>query len=581
MKIMRFFFICLIPFYISGQNWEQVNSFPFPGVHHPITFSYEQYAFVITGSNTDNVYRYDNTLETWLQLSSFPGGERGFAYGLAVGDKAYMGFGSTPNGTYPTDWWEYDILNDIWNQKTDFPYIGRNHPAMTSVGDKIYVGCGSNDSGNLGDWWEYDITNDSWIQKTDLPANDRHHPFYFSIGNYSYVGFGHGSVSGPGSNPSSSSYIYNDFYKYDGLNDTWYQMANFPSEARVAGTQFSFNNKGYILSGDGDNHGPLDSGEFWQYDPSLDIWTQLNSHPGDAIWAPGNFIIDCSVYFLLGQNNNTFPSVYPSNIYKYKLSLDCGCTDPLAFNYSSVAVIDDGSCCYISGCTDISALNYDSTACFDDGSCIPIVLGCTNITASNFDPLANTNTAYGGALDTAFGTGGFFTGNQHLIFDATSSCLIESAVIYAENANVITFELRDNSGAILEDTTINVLSGKQRIYLNFSIPVANDMQLGVSAANSGLYRNNSNANYPYNIGSAINIKSSSANTNPSSYYYFFYDIQVTVPCFDVTGIIENTRYDNKILKVLNVLGQETVIKKKEPLIYLYDNGKSEKVIIIE
>ena len=55
MKIMRFFFICLIPFYISGQNWEQVNSFPFPGVHHPITFSYEQYAFVITGSNTDNV----------------------------------------------------------------------------------------------------------------------------------------------------------------------------------------------------------------------------------------------------------------------------------------------------------------------------------------------------------------------------------------------------------------------------------------------------------------------------------------------------------------------------------------------
>ena len=49
---------------------------------------------------------------------------------------------------------------------------------------------------------------------------------------------------------------------------------------------------------------------------------------------------------------------------------DYGCTDSNAYNYSQVAIIDDGSCCYIVGCTDATAVNYDSLACFDDGSCM-------------------------------------------------------------------------------------------------------------------------------------------------------------------------------------------------------------------
>ena len=82
----------------------------------------------------------------------------------------------------------------------------------------------------------------------------------------------------------------------------------------------------------------LDEGEFWEYEPVTDNWTQLNSHPGDAIWAPGCFVIGCDVYFLLGQNTGTFPGSYPLNIYKYKLSQDCGCTDSNAVNFSIAAI---------------------------------------------------------------------------------------------------------------------------------------------------------------------------------------------------------------------------------------------------
>ena len=211
---------------------------------------------------------------------------------------------------------------------------------------------------------------------------------------------------------------------------------------------------------------------------------------------------------------------------------DYGCTDSLAYNYSVVAIIDNGNCCYISGCTDPLAFNYDSAACFDNSSCIATILGCTNPTASNFDPNSNTGIAFGGALDNTFGTGGYFTGNQHLIFDATKACVIKSAVIYAQVATSITFELRDNASNIIDDTTLSVVIGQQRLDLSFDVPVSTNLQLGISGNNSGIYRNNSNPSYPYDIASAINITGSSA--SQSGYYYFFYDIEVEIACLNST-----------------------------------------------
>ncbi len=584
MKKTILIFLFLFPLLGFSQPWNQVSNFMADGRHHPITFSNDDYGFVISGSYLDDVYKYDKSSDTWSQLQDIPFTGRGYSYGLAVGNKAYMGFGSTSNGLYPTDWWEYDMNNDSWTQKSDFPGDGRQHPAMVLVDNKIYMGCGGNDNGNLGDWWEYDILTDVWTQKSDIIGNNRHHPFYFGIGDYAYVGFGHGSFSGPGSNPLSSSYIYNDFYRYDPSNNTWTQLADFPSEARVAGTQFSYNGKGYILSGDGDDHGPLSSGEFWEYIPLNDSWNQLQSHPGGAIWAPGNFVIGCNVYFLLGQNwNSSFPTD-PITVYTYKLSEDCGCIDSIAYNFSPLAIFDDGSCCYVSGCTDPLALNYDSLSCYDDGSCIDPIIGCTNPFAANFDPIANTTVAFGGALDNSFASGGYFNGNQHLIFDSYKECVIKSSIIYSESFNTVTFELRDNTGNVIDDTTLSLVSGAQRIHLNFNVPIATDMQLGVAnnaLQANGLYRNNSGATYPYNIGSAINIISSSANTDPYSYYYFFYDIEVEIICDDNLTGVNNITNSKQLIKSIDVLGRDMKGQKNRPLFYIYDDGTVKKKIVLE
>ena len=109
---------------------------------------------------------------------------------------------------------------------------------------------------------------------------------------FAFVGFGHGS--------DDDGTIFNDVYRYDPLNYQWKKMKDFPGEARVAGTQFSYKSHGYILSGDGDDHSYMATGEMHEYDASKDTWRKLPPHVGKSRWAPGCFVIGSDVYFTSG-----------------------------------------------------------------------------------------------------------------------------------------------------------------------------------------------------------------------------------------------------------------------------------------
>ena len=80
----------------------------------------------------------------------------------------------------------------------------------------------------------------------------------------------------------------------------------------------------------------------------------------------------------------------------FDVDLICGCTDPAALNYDSLATLRDNSCIYetiIYGCTDPKALNYDSLATHNSGLCeyAREVGGCTDMSALNYDSLATYN----------------------------------------------------------------------------------------------------------------------------------------------------------------------------------------------
>jgi len=301
-KQVLFYALFLSVNFLFAQSWEPMASLPGGAAdarHHPVTFSVDGYGYLLTGDvngeAANDFMRYDASSDTWEILPDFPGAARSYSYGTSRGTRAYVGFGGS-DGVALKDLWEYDTETEEWTQLSDCPCAARYHPAFIQLDDKIYVGMGNN-SANLKDWWAYDIPTDTWTQKDDLPGPSRHHPFYFGVDNIAYVGFGHGNSVG------GNLSIYNDFYKFDPATEEWTRLNDFPGEARVAGTQFDYNGKGYILSGDGDDHSFMEEGEFWEYEPQTDEWIQLTSHPGSSRWAPGNFVIDNHVYFMCGLSD--------------------------------------------------------------------------------------------------------------------------------------------------------------------------------------------------------------------------------------------------------------------------------------
>jgi len=68
-----------------------------------------------------------------------------------------------------------------------------------------------------------------------------------------------------------------------------------------------------------------------------------------------------------------------------------GCTDPTMFNYCAICNTDDGDCePYVFGCTDSVMFNYNPLANADNSSCTPFIYGCTDPSMLNYNPLANT-----------------------------------------------------------------------------------------------------------------------------------------------------------------------------------------------
>ena len=119
----------------------------------------------------------------------------------------------------------------------------------------------------------------------------------------------------------------------------------------------------------------------------------------------------------------------------------------------------------------------------------------------------------------------------------------------------------------------------QRIELNFDVPAGNNLQLGIANGNSGLYRNSSGADYPYNIADMISITSSSA--NDPEYYYFFYDIEVEALCNNpLTSIEPDVISEPKLLRITNLLGQEVDATTGEVLLYHYDDGSVQKRVVL-
>ncbi len=288
---MKVLYITLFIFclgFVQAQEWEMVGDVPFHK-HHSNGFSYEGKAYVFQGTNNEVasnlVWSYDPITNEWTELDPFPGEARGIAIGDDWNNKYYLGFGRGQNG-YLNDLWEYDPATDTYEQLPSCPCQGRSHPAFVAHNDKIFMGSGSTGNGDLKDWWVYDMLTQTWEQKEDIPGSNRHHPFQFHIDDIIYIGGGHVS----------------NWLSYNPATEEWGDISNLP-QGRVAGSQFSYNGRGYVLAGDDTWHNHVPTEEtFLEYNAETDTWKQLPELPNGSRWAPSSFIIDNELYFFGGIN---------------------------------------------------------------------------------------------------------------------------------------------------------------------------------------------------------------------------------------------------------------------------------------
>ena len=167
-----------------------------------------------------------------------------------------------------------------------------------------------------------------------------------------------------------------------------------------------------------------------------------------------------------------------------------------------------------------------------------------------------------GPTDNTIGGGANFTGFQYLIFDVLDKIELISVRVYAANSGNRTIELRDANGTVLQSLSRYVPAGAFRVNLNFQIDPGTDYQLGIPVGTQpNLYRNNSGTSYPYTIANKVSIKRSSAGTNPTGFYYFFYNWRVKSPdcssarvpvnaivdtTCNITGVTELDAEDNNV-----------------------------------
>jgi len=294
---------------IKGTWIMIANTFPFDASTTVGAFTINNTSYVLAAASIDAMspkylYKFDATNYSWQQLAI----PMSFTYGTLTssGNKMYLYTGTTSN-----NFWEYDPAANSWVQKADYLMGTRVAPTMFTIGNKIYMGLGTTASPDQGyntpdySFYQYDINSDSWSQVADYPASisdgSRIFSSSFVINNIAYVGGG------------ASNHPADEFYSYTPGNNTWTRLKDFnnPTSGKFA---FTSNGYGYLAGGDSYNFPNSTLKSCYKYDAVNDTWTMLPDNiglaqlGGNGIYPGFVFVNNGNVY--LGSGGGQFSQFY-------------------------------------------------------------------------------------------------------------------------------------------------------------------------------------------------------------------------------------------------------------------------------
>jgi gliding motility-associated-like protein len=139
-----------------------------------------------------------------------------------------------------------------------------------------------------------------WVQKATPIGPARACPGVFTIGTNAYLGVGYNGA------------MTYDFYKYDGLTNTWSILPGYPGVGSWGISSFAMEGKGYF--GWGAASPTLYANDLWQYDPIANTWKAMASCPCVPGYSAANFVLGHKAWFIC---NSTGGPPYNPDVWMY------------------------------------------------------------------------------------------------------------------------------------------------------------------------------------------------------------------------------------------------------------------------
>ncbi|TAL62059.1 MAG: T9SS type A sorting domain-containing protein, partial [Bacteroidetes bacterium] len=144
-------------------------------------------------------------------------------------------------------------------------------------------------------------------QKADVGISTRYRAVGFSIGTKGYIGAG---------NDGNNTTAQKDFWEYDPSTNIWTQKADYGGGRRYGPVGFSIGAKGYVGTGSDINYASQQ--DFWEYNPSTNTWTQKANFAGTPRRSAVAFSIGTKGYIGTGDDGNNVQQ----DFWEYDLGAD-------------------------------------------------------------------------------------------------------------------------------------------------------------------------------------------------------------------------------------------------------------------
>jgi len=309
-------------------------------------------------------------------------------------------------------------------------------------------------------------------------------------------------------------------------------------------------------------------------------------------------------FYVLGCTNSSYLEYYTQGFVadtsdgSCEVKAEWGCTDSTAFNYDTIANIDNGGCIpIILGCMESLAFNFNVLANTPD-TCVPLIYGCTDPTQFNFNVSANTDD--GGCEPYVFGCTDSIMFNYNPLANSDnntcipfiSGCTDPSMLNYNSSANTEDFSCIAYIYGCMDNTALNY------------DPLANTdngscIEVVMGCLDPAAYNYESTANVNDSLSCLYNANCITGAGNP----YWLNDpcyawvISVDDYCCDnewdticqatydycdgtwIGPLLTRTQAKKELIMITDLLGRPTKEIKNQLLFYIYNNGTVEKKLI--